>query len=123
MDNVVALRAAVHTDTLADFAETWFDQVSIGWRDTTQRRVDSILRCHVLPVLGERRLTAISTEDVAGLLNGMRHGGKSGGPKGRSKEKKSKGEVIDEWYQLSLVKKFNDEKDPSTDITVSYEVN
>ena len=49
MDNVVALRAAARTDTLADFAETWFDQVSIGWRDTTQRRVDSILRCHVLP--------------------------------------------------------------------------
>ena len=39
------------------------------------------------------------------------------------KEKKSKGEVIDEWYQLSLVKKFNDEKDPSTDTVVSYEVN
>ncbi len=52
---------------------------------------ETLLRCHVLPVLGERRLTAISTEDVAGLLNGMRHGGKSGGPKGRSKEKKSKG--------------------------------
>lgn len=49
MDNVVALRAAAHTDTLADFATTWFDQVSIGWRDTTQHRVDSILRCHVLP--------------------------------------------------------------------------
>ena len=49
MDNVVALRPAAHTDTLADFATTWFDQVSIGWRDTTQRRVDSILRCHLLP--------------------------------------------------------------------------
>ena len=49
MDNVVALRAAARTDTLADFAATLFDQVSIGWRDITQRRVDSILRCHVLP--------------------------------------------------------------------------
>lgn len=49
MDNVVALRAAVHTDTLADFALAWFDQVSIGWRDSTQRRVASILRCHLLP--------------------------------------------------------------------------
>ena len=49
MDKVVALRATAQTDTLADFAETWFDQVSIGWRDTTQRRVASILRCHVLP--------------------------------------------------------------------------
>ena len=49
MDNVATLNAAARTDTLADFAETWFDQVSIGWRDTTQRRIDSILRCHVLP--------------------------------------------------------------------------
>ena len=49
MDNVVALRAAAPSDTLADFAATWFDQVSIGWRDTTQRRVDSILRCHLMP--------------------------------------------------------------------------
>ncbi|WP_454259805.1 tyrosine-type recombinase/integrase [Pseudoxanthomonas mexicana] len=49
MDNVVVLHPAARADTLADFAETWFDQVSIGWRDTTQRRVDSILRCHVLP--------------------------------------------------------------------------
>ena len=49
MDNVVAFRSAAHTDTLADFAETWFDQVSIGWRDTTQRRIASILNCHVLP--------------------------------------------------------------------------
>lgn len=49
MDNVVALHAAARTDTLADFADTWFDQVSIGWRDATQRRVDSILRCHLMP--------------------------------------------------------------------------
>ncbi len=49
MDNVVAFRGVAPSDTLADFAETWFDQVSIGWRDTTQRRVDSILRCHLFP--------------------------------------------------------------------------
>lgn len=49
MNNVVALHTIACTDTLADFTETWFDQVSISWRDTTQRRIDSILRCHVLP--------------------------------------------------------------------------
>ena len=52
---------------------------------------ETLLRCHVLPTLGERRLSAITTEDVAGLLNAMRHGGKSGGPKGRSKEKQARG--------------------------------
>ena len=38
------------------------------------------------------------------------------------KERKQKGEVIDSYIKVSLVKSFNDEKDPITDITVSYEV-
>lgn len=38
------------------------------------------------------------------------------------KEKKAKGEIIDEWYQVTLVKKFNDEKDPISNINVNYEV-
>jgi hypothetical protein len=38
------------------------------------------------------------------------------------KERKQKGEVIDSYFKVSLVKSFNDEKDPVTDITVSYEV-
>ena len=52
---------------------------------------ETLLRCHILPALGERRLSAISTDDVAGLLKAMRHGGKSEGPKGRSKEKAARG--------------------------------
>ena len=36
-------------ESLAAFAQVWFEQASIAWRDSTQRRVDSILRCHVLP--------------------------------------------------------------------------
>ena len=38
------------------------------------------------------------------------------------KEKKAKGEIVDEWYQVTLVKKFNDEKDPIGNIDVNYEV-
>ena len=38
------------------------------------------------------------------------------------KEKKAKGEIVDEWYQVTLVKKFNDEKDPISNINVNYEV-
>ena len=39
-----------------------------------------------------------------------------------SKEVKAKGEIVDEWYQVTLVKKFNDEKDPISNIDVNYEV-
>lgn len=35
--------------SLAAFAQTWFEQASIAWRDSTRRRVDSILRGYLLP--------------------------------------------------------------------------
>lgn len=36
------------------------------------------------------------------------------------KERKQKGEIIDEWFQISLTKKFNDEKEPESDINIYY---
>lgn len=38
------------------------------------------------------------------------------------KDVKAKGEVIDEFYKVTLTKIFNDIKDPYNDVTVSYEV-
>lgn len=38
------------------------------------------------------------------------------------KEKKAKGEVIDSWYRVTLVKSFTDEKEPVINHTVKYEV-
>ena len=38
------------------------------------------------------------------------------------KERKSKGEVIDEYWKLSLTKLFNDIKEPESIVTVEYEV-
>ena len=40
----------------------------------------------------------------------------------KAKNKKQKGEIIDEWYQVTIKKVFNDEKDPYTSVTVNYEV-
>ena len=37
------------------------------------------------------------------------------------KEKKSKGEVVDAWYKVTLTKKFTDEKEPERSVEVSYE--
>lgn len=33
---------------------------------------------------------------------------------------KAKGEVVDEWYRVTLTKEFNDEKEPGALIDVSY---
>ena len=38
------------------------------------------------------------------------------------KERKSKGEVIDEYWKLTLTKMFNDIKEPDSIVNVSYEV-
>jgi abortive infection bacteriophage resistance protein len=35
---------------------------------------------------------------------------------------KQKGEIIDEWQQVTVKKLFNEEKDPCTNVEVSYEV-
>lgn len=36
------------------------------------------------------------------------------------KEKKVKGEVADTWYRVTLVKDFNDEKDPYEEVEIHY---
>ena len=37
------------------------------------------------------------------------------------KEKKQKGEVVDEWYKVTLTKSFTDEKEPLFDTEIKYE--
>lgn len=37
------------------------------------------------------------------------------------KEKKSKGEIVDAWYKVTLTKKFTDEKEPEMTVEVHYE--
>ena len=38
------------------------------------------------------------------------------------KQRKKGGEIIDEWYKVTLVKGFTDEKDPITQTYITYEV-
>lgn len=38
------------------------------------------------------------------------------------KVKTQKGEIIDEWYRVTLVKKFNEEKEPEVIVNINYEV-
>lgn len=48
---------------------------------------DTMLRCHILPVLGKKTLSAITTQDIEKLMQSMRDGGKAGAPKGKAKTK------------------------------------
>ena len=38
------------------------------------------------------------------------------------KEVKAKGDVIDDYYKVSIVKGFTSEKEPETQVTISYEI-
>lgn len=38
------------------------------------------------------------------------------------KERKLKGEVVDDYYKVSIVKGFTSEKEPDTQVIVSYEI-
>lgn len=38
------------------------------------------------------------------------------------KSRKQKGEIVDEWYKVSITKKWTDEKEPDSSIKVSYGV-
>lgn len=40
----------------------------------------------------------------------------------KTKVQKQKGEIVDEWQQVTVKKIFNDEKEPYSTIDVSYEV-
>lgn len=37
------------------------------------------------------------------------------------KEKKQKGEVVDAWYRVVLVKVFNEEKEPDSQVEIKYD--
>ena len=37
------------------------------------------------------------------------------------KERKKQGEVVDEWYRLTLTKVFDDEKEPISEVSIEYQ--
>lgn len=41
----------------------------------------------------------------------------------KTKFKKSQGDIIEEWQQVTAKKVFNDEKDPENIVNIEYEVN
>lgn len=61
--------------TVQDFAEDWL--VSAGLKATTEESYRHSLKAHVFPVLGDRRLDAVTASDVASLVATIQKGGAS----------------------------------------------
>lgn len=60
--------------TLQQFADDWLAQQQSRLRPTTHRLYGSYLRQHIYSRLGNRQISAISTDDVAHLISDMEHG-------------------------------------------------
>jgi integrase len=71
-------RVAPSKLTLAEIAETWLDaqekkldKPDAKLRRTTYERYATLVRLHILPCLGERRITSIDEDDVVALIAEM----------------------------------------------------
>ncbi len=60
--------------SLAEFALEWFDQASVGWRQSTTRRVNSILQCHLLPWLQGFPANGLTRRDVMAFRTDLARG-------------------------------------------------
>jgi integrase len=78
-DEVVAAR--IHAGTFADLLERWFDTASPGWSASTVRETRSLIRCHLMPLLGHVPVAKLTTEDIDDLYaHLLRRGGRDGRP-------------------------------------------
>lgn len=50
--------------TFGEFAETWYNQMSIEWRDSYASTIRSTLDTHLLPHFGDRALDALTKADL-----------------------------------------------------------
>lgn len=63
--------------TLADFAKEWRASVAVNLKRSTARAMESHLRAHINPKLGDKRLTEITTKEVQSFVAYLSGGGRS----------------------------------------------
>jgi integrase len=73
--------ALLNTPLLKDFAELWFDEKKIEWRDSHIHTVRSTLEKHLLPIFGKKEVSAITKADILAFRSAL---GKVPGKKGKS---------------------------------------
>ena len=57
--------------TFQDWAEQW--RVIQVWRDSTARQVESHLRRHIYPVIGNRQIASVRRSDIQSLVKTLEH--------------------------------------------------
>ena len=69
------------TPLFKDFAELWFDEMKVEWRDTHTKTVRLTLEKHLLPEFGKKEVSAITKADILSFRSAL---GKVPGQKGQS---------------------------------------
>lgn len=58
-------------ETLAGYLDRWLDAVKASVRPTTHARYGQLLRLHIVPILGKKRLVSLKPDDVQRLYAGL----------------------------------------------------
>ena len=64
-DEVLATRT--HAGTFGHLLERWFEVASPRWSASTVRETRSLMRCHLVPLLGHVPVAKLTTEDIDDL--------------------------------------------------------
>ena len=76
----VATYSRLRAGTVGELLERWMSAAATGWSASTVRETRGLMRCHLLPYVGQvpvAKLTAADIDDVYGHL--LRHGGRDVG--------------------------------------------
>lgn len=72
---------SLKTPLFKDFAELWFEEMSVEWRDTHIKTVRLTLNKHLLPEFGKKEVSAITKAELLSFRSAL---GKVPGQKGQS---------------------------------------
>ncbi|UYM61902.1 site-specific integrase [Pseudomonas aeruginosa] len=73
--------ASLKTPLFRDFAELWFEEMRVEWRETHAKTVRLTLDKHLLPEFGKQEVSAITKADILAFRSAL---GKVPGQKGQS---------------------------------------
>ncbi|HCE7310540.1 TPA: site-specific integrase [Pseudomonas aeruginosa] len=73
--------ASLKTPLFKDFAELWFEEMRVEWRDTHAKTVRLTLDKHLLPEFGKKEVSAITKAELLSFRSAL---GKVPGQKGQS---------------------------------------
>lgn len=67
----------VRSMKVKELSDDWLEEASIDLKESSVVKYEDLLRCHILPVFGDKEISAITNEDFTAFINFLRvNGGK-----------------------------------------------